>query len=173
MSVTTVLELESSWNIRCDDITRSCGQSGVNVGQFCAPGQLWRRDRRARRHTQSGQGVDDQRRHLHCGQVLLLPLPDGHLGCPPVVDLGLPVCLYFILPHLGCGSVYQELFDGVTVSGSDLLTGSSHLRQPHLWVGGEDVQPCKSGFAQGSISPKYWEYCMTEFFWFKPIIVFL
>lgn len=114
-------------------------------------GGVWGCHCRAWWYTQPGWGVEAQLHNLHCVQVLVLP----HLVCclwyPCCSALGLPVCLHLLLPHLGCGSLHQELSDWVAVRQPHLFSLHPDLLWSLLRSPGQNLQQCASGTAQRSL----------------------
>lgn len=104
------------------------------------PGGVWGRHCGARRYAQSGRRVETQLHHLHCVQVLVLPRPVGHLRHPRRSALGFPVCLHLLLPHLGRGSLHQELPDWVPVHQPHLLPLHPDLLRSLLWSTGQGLR---------------------------------
>lgn len=123
----------------------------INVSLKCPIGGLWGCHCRAWRYTQPGWGVEAQLHHLHCFQVLVL----SHLICclwhPCCSALGLPVCVHLLLPHLGCGSLHQELFDWITVHRPYLLSLHPDLLWSLLRSPGKDLQQCARCTAERSL----------------------
>lgn len=115
-------------------------------------GGVWGRYCRAWWNTQPGWGVETQLHHLHCVKVLVLPHLVCYLWHPCCSALGLPVCMHILLPHLGCGSLHQELSDWVSVHQPHLLSLHPDLLRSLLWSPGQDLQQCARCTAQRSLS---------------------
>lgn len=60
--------------------------------------------------------------------------------------------MHLLLPHLGCGSLHQELSDRVAVHQPHLLSLHPDLLRSLLWSPGQDLQQCARSTAQRSLS---------------------
>lgn len=95
--------------------------------------------------------METQLHHLHRVKVLVLPHLVRSLWYPRGSALGLPVCVHFLLPHLGCGSLHQELSDWVAVHQPHLLSLHPDLLRSLLWSPGQDLQQRTRCTAQRSL----------------------
>lgn len=118
-------------------------------------GRLWRCHCWTGQHSQLRWSVESQQHYLHCHQILVLPGALGHPGPSAGPDLGIPLCLPVLLPHMGHSPLRQELPDGSPVPGPVLRGVRPYLLRSNLRSHGEGAERNPRRAQKGSLIKTY------------------